>query len=254
MGKLTQFCQETGLTLFRDFRPTAFDSRGLGTDESNSHWIVAPCTVTRDSDGLSQSNFDACLELLGGESNLVQVHRFGHWGPGWFELIAVSPTPHNRAILADIVRALDNYPVLNEDDYSERFEHCAYCGREEAREDWDGLPDGYCRDCAEEHSEYQHCPVCGGWHEEHELSPYEDCNAYPVPPCARTAIVWFDVEGAPIAPTIENVEEDGLDWFYSMETVETNAKRNDIASVLWSGGSCRIVTTDGRVVEFSPVN
>lgn len=51
---------------------------------------------------------------------VVQVHRFGHWGPGWFEIILVAPdTPEaNKAhAWAD---ALADYPVADDEDYSER--------------------------------------------------------------------------------------------------------------------------------------
>jgi hypothetical protein len=53
---------------------------------------------------------------MGGESSNVQVHRFGHWACGWFELILINPV--NKDIVKkaeDIMSALSDYPVVDED-------------------------------------------------------------------------------------------------------------------------------------------
>ena len=75
---------------YGEFRPTAFDPKGLGLQEQQD-WMVLPTYQTRDSEHLTKSNFEAALEMLGGEGDDVEVHRFGHWGPGWFEIIIVRP-------------------------------------------------------------------------------------------------------------------------------------------------------------------
>lgn len=75
----------------------------------------------RDSGLLDNSNFDCGLKSLGGESKDVQVHRFGHWASGWFELILINPD--NKDIVKqaeDILNALSDYPVIDEDDYYSR--------------------------------------------------------------------------------------------------------------------------------------
>jgi hypothetical protein len=56
------------------------------------------------------------LEILGGESETCEVHRFGHWGPGWFEIIILHPDRESEA--DEIEGALANYPVLSDDDFS----------------------------------------------------------------------------------------------------------------------------------------
>lgn len=120
---------DSTLRPYREFRPTQFDSKGLALNDQQ-HWLVAPVSQTRDSGPLAQSNFDACLEALGGESDTVEVHRFGHWGPGWFEIIVIDPADTEKVEIAeDIERALENYPVLDDVDFSER-EHS------EANEVW----------------------------------------------------------------------------------------------------------------------
>lgn len=65
---------------YKDYSPTGFDSRGLNADLYDiGEWFVAPIGRNRDSDLLAESNWDEAFRLLGGESEQVQVHRFGHW-------------------------------------------------------------------------------------------------------------------------------------------------------------------------------
>ena len=100
---------------YSEWRPTSFDSRGLGLDDRQS-WFVAPVIQTRDSDVLEESNFRICLELLGGSSDTVEIHRFGHWANGWFEIILAAP--NHESTLTEIENTLTKYPILSEDDYS----------------------------------------------------------------------------------------------------------------------------------------
>ncbi len=88
---------------------------------------------SRDSDALERSNFEKGLELLGGESEAVQIHRFGHWACGWIEEIMVIPDTwideewrsgglmHNWYLVeADKITAdLEDYPVIDEEHYCE---------------------------------------------------------------------------------------------------------------------------------------
>jgi hypothetical protein len=49
------------------------------------------------------------------------VHRFGHWGPGWFEIILIDPRDSDRvAVGEDIERSLSDYPALDDEDLSRR--------------------------------------------------------------------------------------------------------------------------------------
>lgn len=81
---------------YAEFRPTAFDRRGAFLDDDRRAWYVLPVTRTRDSGTFDQSNFETALRILGGESETCEVHRFGHWGPGWFEIILVHPERTDR--------------------------------------------------------------------------------------------------------------------------------------------------------------
>jgi hypothetical protein len=60
------------------------------------------------------------LEMLGGESKTVKVRRVGHWACGWFEQIMVKCTALKKVqVLKEIHDALESYPVLDDDRFSE---------------------------------------------------------------------------------------------------------------------------------------
>ena len=106
---------------YADWSPTACDPKGLNGEANDvSDWYVVPCIRTRDSRELEESNFTTALDLLGGEGQDVQVLRFGHWGPGWFEIILVRPDCTAYINAVDIENRLENYPVLDDEDYSRR--------------------------------------------------------------------------------------------------------------------------------------
>lgn len=86
--------------------------------EDRNNWLVVPVGQNRDSGPFEQSNFAAALEILGGESESVEVHCFRHWGPGWFEVIIVRPD--RAADVDDIEARLESYPLLDEDDLYRR--------------------------------------------------------------------------------------------------------------------------------------
>lgn len=99
---------------YSEFKPTPYDSRGLHLPDQQD-WFVLPTTQTRDSDAVDRSNFRTALELMGGESETVEVHRFGHWACGWFEIIIIHPSLYDKAV-AEIVDPLESYCILDEDD------------------------------------------------------------------------------------------------------------------------------------------
>ena len=105
---------------YKEFQPTCFDFRGIGL-EDRQDWYVAPVSQTRDSEALELSNFAVVLKSLEeadtGED--VEVHRFGHWGPGWFEIILVRPDTPAYKEAQDWEAALADYPVADDMHYSE---------------------------------------------------------------------------------------------------------------------------------------
>lgn len=82
---------------------------------------------SRDSSILEDSNFCAALDLLGGESEDIVIERAGHWACGWVEHIAINPDNSDKVRIAEeILERLEDYPVLDEEDFSEReFEEYA---------------------------------------------------------------------------------------------------------------------------------
>lgn len=74
----------------------------------------------RESDALSRSNFIVGLQKLGGESKTVQIRNVGHWAVGWIEEIMIDPVDTVAVAKAEqMLKALDGYPVLDEDHFSE---------------------------------------------------------------------------------------------------------------------------------------
>lgn len=81
----------------------------------------------RDSGHLSESNFECISDHLKQKfpdlwSDKIYIFRAGHWACGWIEYLIIehdSPT----AVLEEceeILESLADYPVFNEDNFSER--------------------------------------------------------------------------------------------------------------------------------------
>ena len=119
MSALTDILSD--LPDYGDWRPTSFDPRGLGLPDRQT-WKVLPVMQTRGSGRLERSNFRTAVASLASadpSGDGHEVHRFGHWGRGWIEIVIVDPNGPAAAEAADIVSSLESYPVLSEDDYSE---------------------------------------------------------------------------------------------------------------------------------------
>ena len=107
------------MTPYSEHQPTSLDRKGAFLHEQQD-WLVLDLSQTRDSGPLERANFTSALKLLGGESETVQVHRFGHWGPGWYEIIIINPVDQKVvAIGEDIENSLADYPILDEERFSE---------------------------------------------------------------------------------------------------------------------------------------
>lgn len=114
-------------TTYAEFSPTSLDSHI--TLDNREQWIVAPCSINRDTcDPLELSNWETLQAILDDASAEYEIHRFNHWANGWFELILVAP--EFAHIVDEIESRLENYPILDEEHYSNK-EHETQC------EDWD---------------------------------------------------------------------------------------------------------------------
>jgi hypothetical protein len=86
----------------------------------------------RDSDVLTESNFYSLLRRLGGESETVLVIRESHWAVGWVEWIGIHQSDETAVRIAtECLEKLEDYPILDEEDFSEREdEQCDQTWRE----------------------------------------------------------------------------------------------------------------------------
>ena len=112
------------------YQPERLERWKLPRDYFGAEWpdyYSAGVGRSRDSDCLAESNFDAMLAELGGESDTVHVVRESHWAVGWVEWIAIHESDDKALRAADRLRQnLDDYPVLDEEDHSRReWEECA---------------------------------------------------------------------------------------------------------------------------------
>lgn len=111
------------LDTYATFAPTGFDRSGAFLPE-RQHWFVVPLSRTRDCGPLDDSNFETALAMLEDvdpDGEHYEAHSFGHWACGWFEIILVDPQhPATVEAAEGIAAALEDYPVLDEHDYSER--------------------------------------------------------------------------------------------------------------------------------------
>jgi hypothetical protein len=115
---------------YREYSPTSFDTKGLLLPDQQDWFVVIG--RNRDSGHLDNSNFDSALASMGGESDDVEIHNFGHWACGWLEIIIVRPNTDASRTAEEIRERLENYPVLDEHDYCERE-------YEAAAEYWDSM-------------------------------------------------------------------------------------------------------------------
>lgn len=133
-------------------------------------WTLPPCYMgaewpdyfvflgrTRDSRCLEESNFWSGLEAIGGETDTVMAISENHWACGWVEWIAIHESDSAALRAADeIMEALEDYPVVDEDDFSRREddaasetwrtcysakERCSYIRQNRSQFDFDSLAD-----------------------------------------------------------------------------------------------------------------
>lgn len=129
--------------------------------ELETCWYATPFVATRDADALEASNFRVIRADLEQQCpDGVQVYHFGHWGCGWFETIYIRRDDAKAIKLtADWIKALDDYPVADESDFSELEWEMNHPGPGECYSDDP--------DCHPAHVNYPHepgqlydCPAC----------------------------------------------------------------------------------------------
>lgn len=105
-----------------------------------SHWLVV-LTTDRDADCLTRSNYRTAIQMLGGNGNEgakgsqdindnLAVDEATHWAVGWVQYLIVNPDCAELVAIANKIQEdLEDYPILDESDFSE-------LEMEEANEVW----------------------------------------------------------------------------------------------------------------------
>src|SRR4030095_1862616 len=123
-----------GCFIMRTLRSVVENPSGLDSfanyagDVPDDNWDCL-LTQTRDSGTLERSNFAAALHMVGGESDDVQILRYGHWACGWWEALAIKQGTLSHIVATDISNRLADYPIVDED-------HLGNIEQEEADHIW----------------------------------------------------------------------------------------------------------------------
>ena len=141
-------------------RPSGFDSLNNYAGQTDFPGLYVVLTRNRDSDCLGESNWRVALEQLGGESDDVIIHRFGHWACGWWEALCVSGDKQTEG--EQIVNLLADYPILDEEDFS-TLEH------ETAQKSWEDLSLKWRVELCQEHD-------VSVFAARHDYLPEDDCG------------------------------------------------------------------------------
>ena len=105
--------------------PTGLDSTSNYMGKTPEANLLVLLGRNRESDLLSESNWETALKRLGGESETVVIHRFGHWLCGWLEYLCVEENTKAHELALEMEKEMEAYPVLDEEDWSEREDEAA---------------------------------------------------------------------------------------------------------------------------------
>lgn len=98
-----------------EFKPTSFD-RHI-TLENREDWLVMPVSINRDTEScVTLSNWQVCQDMMDKDNIEYEIHNFGHWACGWFEILIVHPD--SQDFVEEIEGLLSEYPILNDEHHS----------------------------------------------------------------------------------------------------------------------------------------
>jgi len=120
------------LEVYKDHVPTVFDSHICSELDG---FYIAPCSQSRDSDTLTRVNFQVCQDsiLRASQHEDTEVHRFGHWAFGWYELLLIHPDDTEALKVAcELSASLEQYGCLDDEVWGA-------AELEAASEFWEGL-------------------------------------------------------------------------------------------------------------------
>lgn len=82
------------------------------------NWLVV-LAKARDSSILEETNFSEAKKMLTLEQIPFEVESAGHFACGHIDYLLIKDTGKNRLFISSLLGAMDAYPILNEDAYSE---------------------------------------------------------------------------------------------------------------------------------------
>lgn len=121
--------QKPMFTPYSQWAPSQLDTKGLNLADRQD-WLVPNIGQNRDSGCLTTHNFaefEKRLAEVDSKGVAHEVHRFGHWACGWFEIILVQPNSAAHKAAQEMLEALEEYPILRESfhDACGECEECA---------------------------------------------------------------------------------------------------------------------------------
>jgi hypothetical protein len=100
---------------YSEFKPTGFDNHIQIEDREN--WHIMPISINRDTECcVTLSNWQVCQDMMNKANIEYELHNFGHWACGWFEILIVHPD--SQDFVEEIENLLSQYPILNDDHHS----------------------------------------------------------------------------------------------------------------------------------------
>jgi hypothetical protein len=112
---------------YKSFKPTAFDNHVC--DDLNDMFVF-PLSINRDTADISTlANWQYLQSKIEPEEGEpvspfrgAEIHRFGHWANGWFELILISPDSPDLAAWDELAAAMaDSSEPLDQRTYDDLY-------------------------------------------------------------------------------------------------------------------------------------
>ena len=100
-------------------------------------------TKSRDADLLSQSNWRSIIKYLDEKKAIYSIIGASHWLCGYIDQILISPDNQESVDIGNqITKKLSEYPVFDDDDYSDLESEKAHEMLQEIRKDIENLEPG----------------------------------------------------------------------------------------------------------------
>ena len=101
--------------------PSGMDSWGNYMGERPSQELYVVLGRNRESSLVANSNWDCAIKMFDEAKLEYDITSFGHWACGWVEYLSVDINiPEAYKLAEEIEASLSAYPILNDEDHSER--------------------------------------------------------------------------------------------------------------------------------------